>query len=79
MFEGIGTRDEETRKRMLRDLTTEIVDTAPYLWLPSPYVYSAWWPWVKNYSVELSVGAMRPGAIFARIWIDLEMKKKMGY
>jgi ABC-type transport system substrate-binding protein len=33
------TRDEDTRKRMIRDLTREAIDAAPYIWLPTPYVH----------------------------------------
>ena len=73
------TRDEETRQQMLREMTVEILDKAPYIWLPTPYLYAAWWPWVKNYGAELSVGSIRPGPIYARIWMDQELKKKMGY
>jgi peptide/nickel transport system substrate-binding protein len=76
--ELIRTRDEATRKTMIRAMTVDILKESPYLWLPSPYVYTAWWPWVKNYSGELSAGSTRPGPIFARIWIDQDLKKKMG-
>jgi peptide/nickel transport system substrate-binding protein len=34
---------------------------------------------VKNYGGELRAGAVRPGPIYARIWVDQEQKKKMGY
>jgi peptide/nickel transport system substrate-binding protein len=34
---------------------------------------------VKNYYGELRVGAWRAAPIFARIWVDEELKKKMGY
>jgi len=71
--------DEEKRMQGIRDLTREILDKAPYIWLPTPYVYTAWWPWVKNYNGELRAGAVRPGPIYARIWVDQEMKKRMGY
>jgi peptide/nickel transport system substrate-binding protein len=71
--------DEEKRKKLLREMTTHILDQAPYIWLPTPYVYSAWWPWVKNYQGELRAGAVRPGPIYSRIWLDQEMKKKMGH
>ena len=57
----------------------EILDLAPYIWLPTPYVYTAWWPWVKNYAGELRAGSVRPGPIYARMWVDQEMKKKMGH
>ena len=30
--------DEDKRKAMVRDMTREILDKAPYLWLPTPYV-----------------------------------------
>jgi peptide/nickel transport system substrate-binding protein len=72
-------RDEGKRQAMLKALTRDILEKAPYLWLPTPYVYSAWWPWVRNYNGELRAGAVRPGPIYARIWLDQELKKKMGY
>ncbi|MCX7375338.1 MAG: ABC transporter substrate-binding protein [Alphaproteobacteria bacterium] len=73
------TRDEATRQKMIRELTREAIDAAPYIWLPTPYVFSAWWPWVKNYDGELRVGAVKPGPVYARIWIDQDLKKRMGH
>ena len=72
-------QDEAKRQAMLKEMTREILDKAPYIWLPTPYVYTAWWPWVKNYDGELRAGAVRPGPIYARIWIDQDLKKKMGH
>ncbi|MBY4945014.1 ABC transporter substrate-binding protein [Cupriavidus respiraculi] len=72
-------RDTGKRQEALRALTREILAEAPYIWLPTQYVYTAWWPWVKNYGGELRAGAVRPGPIYARMWIDQEMKKKMGF
>ena len=73
------TRDEATRQKMIRELTREAIDAAPYIWLPTPYIFTAWWPWVKNYDGELRVGAVKPGPVYARIWIDQDMKKRMGH
>ncbi|MFA7503293.1 MAG: ABC transporter substrate-binding protein [Burkholderiaceae bacterium] len=72
-------RDEAKRQEIIKQLTRDLVDAAPYIWLPTPYQYSAWWPWVKNYAGELRAGAVRPGPIYSRIWIDQELKKKMGH
>ncbi|MBO4221836.1 ABC transporter substrate-binding protein [Bradyrhizobium neotropicale] len=72
-------RDESKRQQMIKALTREIVDKAPYIWLPVDYFYTAWWPWVKNYGGELRVGSERPGPIHARLWIDQDLKKKLGY
>ncbi|MGY8525369.1 ABC transporter substrate-binding protein [Paracidovorax citrulli] len=77
--EAFEIRDTGKRQEALRALTREIVDQAPYIWLPTQYLYTAWWPWVKNYGGELRAGAVRPGPIYARLWIDQEMKKKMGF
>lgn len=72
-------QDETRRQAMLKEMTREILDKAPYIWLPTPYIFTAWWPWVKNYGGELRAGAVRPGPIYARIWVDQDLKKKMGY
>jgi peptide/nickel transport system substrate-binding protein len=72
-------RDEGKRQQMLREMTREVLDKAPYIWLPTGYTYTAWWPWVKNYGGELRAGAVRPGPIYARLWVDQELKQKMGF
>ncbi|MBL4908072.1 MAG: hypothetical protein JKX94_11515 [Sneathiella sp.] len=56
-----------------------IIDEALQVFLPTQVLYSAAWPWVKNYYGETRVGAVRPGPIYARVWIDQALKKKMGY
>jgi len=72
-------RVEGKRQAMLKALNREILTEAPYIWLPVPYLYNAWWPWVKNYGGELRAAAWRPAPIYARIWIDQDLKKKMGF
>jgi peptide/nickel transport system substrate-binding protein len=79
MNKAFATQDEGERQKIIREMTREIVDKAPYIWLPVQHLYTAWWPWVKNYDGELRVGAVKPGPVYARIWIDQELKKKMGY
>ena len=73
------TRDDADRQEIIKQITKEMLDEAPYIWLPVPYIYTAWWPWVKNYGGELRAGAVRPGPIYARLWIDEEMKREMGF
>ncbi|WP_157933880.1 ABC transporter substrate-binding protein [Alloalcanivorax mobilis] len=75
---AITEPDQEKRDTELRQLNDFIIEEAvPHVWLPTEMVYSAWWPWVKNYYGELRVGATKPNTIYARIWIDEDMKKKM--
>lgn len=70
-------RDEGKRQLLIKLMTRDIVEKAPYIWLPTPYGYGAWWPWVKNYDGETRAGAERPGPIHARMWIDQDLKKKI--
>ena len=77
--EMMTLRDEKERQAKIRELTATILDQAPYVWLPTNYLYGAWWPWVKNYGGELAAGAVRPGPIYARIWIDHELKRELGF
>ncbi len=79
VLEMLRTRDEKKRQQLVKELTVDLLDLAPAIWLPVEYGYSAWWPWVKNYNGELRAGAQRAGPIYARIWIDHEMKKEMGF
>ncbi|MBI4768156.1 MAG: ABC transporter substrate-binding protein [Deltaproteobacteria bacterium] len=64
---------------VIKKLAVYALDQAPAIILPTPYYYVAWWPWVMNYYGELRVGGNRAAPIISRIWIDQELKKKMGY
>jgi peptide/nickel transport system substrate-binding protein len=70
---------EKQASEKMRNLIIYILDQAPAISLPVPYYYTAWWPWVKNYQGEVRVGAQRSAPIMARIWMDEELKKNMGY
>lgn len=74
-----ASRDEGERVKLAREMTADILDEAPVVWLPIQYTYTAWWPWVRNYGGELRAGAVRPGPVYARIWIDHKMKREMGF
>ncbi len=63
----------------MKKLSVYIMEQVPCVILPTAYTYAAWWPWVKNYYGEIRVGAHRASPIISRIWIDQELKKKMGY
>jgi len=79
MAEVLSEPDERVRQVKVRLMTRQILSQAPLLMLPTSYVYTGWWPWVKNYGGELSVGALRDGPIFARAWVDQALKKKLGF
>jgi len=70
---------EKQSMEVMKKLAVYALDQAPCILLPTAYFYSAWWPWVQNFYGEFNVGAQRSAPIYARVWIDQEMKKKMGY
>jgi peptide/nickel transport system substrate-binding protein len=81
-WDEIVTNPKYTDKQAseaLKKLSLYIMEQVPCIILPTSYFYTAWWPWVKNYHGELRVGAHRSAPLMARIWIDQELKKKMGY
>jgi peptide/nickel transport system substrate-binding protein len=47
--------------------------------LPAPRAYIAWQPWLGGYNGEQSLGGYRHGDVWARIWIDQNMKREMGH
>ena len=79
LVEMLAERSEPKRQEMLKAMTREVVAAAPFIWLPTRHAYTAWWPWVKNYGGELRGGGGRPAPVYARVWIDQAMKKKMGF
>ena len=63
-----------------RELTKYLLDQAYAIQAPHYPLYNMWWPWVKNYSGEVSVGYMRGETNWVQyIWVDQELKKSMGY
>ncbi len=55
------------------------MDHACRMVLPAPYSLCYWWPWVKNYYGETTVGFLDQAPILSRVWIDQNLKKAMGY
>ncbi len=69
--------DEAQVDRMHRELMPYLLEQAYVLALPASYQYRFWWPWVKNYSGEASLGYYNPLNYTKYIWIDQQMKNSM--
>jgi len=60
--------------RTFERLKPHLLEQAYVIPRPTPYSYSFWWPWVKNYKGQWS------GFGYQRYhWIDQDLKKSMGY
>ncbi len=62
-----------------RELAKYAVSQAYAIPVPYNYKYTFWWPWVKGYTGETSVGYYNVPNWVQYVWVDQELKKSMGY
>ena len=62
-----------------KELMVYILDQAWAIPTPAPPNHVFWWPWVKNFQGEYSVGRNNTLNFAMYIWIDKELKKSMGH
>jgi peptide/nickel transport system substrate-binding protein len=69
-------QDWTTMAKTYRDLMPYVMEQAWVIPAPIPYGYVLWWPWVKNYSGEVSVGYGQ--ACWPKYaWLDQAQKQAM--
>ncbi len=71
--------DVRAAMKITKELQPYLQDLALVLQTPRYPTYNIWWPWIKNYSGELSVGYFTGPSYIKYIWIDQDLKKSMGY
>jgi peptide/nickel transport system substrate-binding protein len=74
-----GMMDPPEADRMYKELMKYVLDQAWVIPTPLPPLYHMWWPWVKNYRGEGSVGYDNSYNFTKFVWIDQALKKTMGY
>ncbi len=77
----IGTlaiTDEKGAMALTRELMKHVLDQAYVIPAASYPQFSFWWPWVKNYSGERSIGYFWVESWPQWIWIDQNLKESMG-
>ena len=72
-------RDPARRNELLKELSVYAIENSLFIMLPTADYYRYAWPWVRNYWGESCAGAVNPAPIYARIWLDQELKEAMGY
>ena len=70
-------KDDAKWEKLLHDVYPFIIAQSPGIWLPSPYAYKVWQPWLKGFHGESNVGYDNPYLYLRYIWIDEELKKSM--
>ena len=74
-----GATTVEEQQRLVREIDMEVVKRHLLVWGPIVPYFVAVQPWVRGYNGEIELGEMDRNAIFARLWIDIDLKKDMGY
>ena len=41
--------------------------------------FIAWHPWLKSYNGENQLGRNMVGPVWARVWVDQDLKQSMGF
>jgi peptide/nickel transport system substrate-binding protein len=64
---------------MHKELMKYVLDQAWAIPTPAPPLHAFWWPWIKNYNGEYSVGRNNSLNYTMYIWVDQTLKKSMGH
>jgi len=71
--------DEAAIDAIHKDLMPYLLGKCYAIGLPEGYSYRFWWPWVRNFNGEFSIGYYNVTDYQQYIWIDQDMKEDMGY
>ncbi|MBI2849855.1 MAG: ABC transporter substrate-binding protein [Chloroflexi bacterium] len=71
--------DPKGAMRIYKDLMKYVLDQAYVVSRPIYPQTTFWWPWLKAYSGEQSVGYFMYETWATWVWIDQDLKKSMGY
>ena len=74
-----ATTDPEEYQRRFREIDMYSIEKHWVIWGPDSPAYSVSQPWVKGYNGEGVMGNWQFEDLFARIWIDQELKAEMGH
>lgn len=73
--------DQKAAMKLVKDLMPYFLEQSFALPRPVAPTFNFWWPWIKNYSGEIYLGFGVGSANYwpTYIWLDLDLKKSMGY
>ena len=69
----------DEQRKYLKEVDQIVVNKFYNIWGPFLPFWQVHQPWVKGFGGEAGLGGMQNFTIFARLWIDQELKKEMGH
>ena len=79
MADLFNIQDFEKLDEIYRNLLPYVLEQAWVIPKPAVYGYNLWWPWVKNYHGESSIGYTNTSNYPKYIWLDQDLKASMGF
>jgi peptide/nickel transport system substrate-binding protein len=79
MLNAVSTKGQDAADPIHRELMKYVLAQAYAIPFPKSPTYRLWWPWLKNYQNEFSVGYWVEGSWAKWVWIDQDLKKSSGY
>ena len=74
-----AANDLESYQKYFREADMYSIKQHWYIWGPDAPHYHVSHKWVKGYNGEGQFGSNNENALFARLWVDQELKKEMGF
>ena len=76
---ALAAETVEEQKRIVREADMHILKEHWAIWGPEVPMFHAYQPWVIGFNGELQLGRNNNYQVFARLWIDSELKEAMGH
>ena len=73
-----ATTDLEEYQRRFREIDMYSIEQHWFIWSPAVPMYLVSQPWLKGYNGEATMGNWQFNELYARLWIDQELKAEMG-
>jgi peptide/nickel transport system substrate-binding protein len=77
MVNAVATQGPLAADPIHKELMKYVLDQAWVIPFPKAPGYRLWWPWLKNYRNEFSVGYWNEGNWAKWVWIDQDLKEQM--
>ena len=73
-----ATTDLEEYQRRFREIDMYSIEQHWFIWSPAVPMYLVSQPWLMGYNGEATMGNWQFNELYARLWIDQELKAEMG-
>ncbi len=72
-------KDPSKYIKAVKESAVHELASARAIWMPRPFEYNFWWPWVKDYNGIFWTGWAGVWDWSKSIWLDADLKDSMGY